>query len=102
MTREGGEAPVWSPSGDRLYYRRGSTMMAVDVVDLATLELGAHRTLFDGGWALPGPKGSQAHTYDVMPDGEHLMMIRHEPTAIPDRIHVVLDWFEELEAGSSP
>jgi serine/threonine-protein kinase len=100
VTTDGGDAPVWSPSGDRLYYRRGSAMMAVEVEDLATLQFGAHRTLFDGGWALPGPEASQSHTYHVMPDGEHLVMIRHEPTAIPDRIHIVLDWFEELEAGS--
>ncbi|UCC25432.1 MAG: PD40 domain-containing protein, partial [Gemmatimonadales bacterium] len=102
VTTDGGDAPVWSPSGDRLYYRRGSAMMAVEVADLATLRFGAHRTLFDGGWALPGPEASQSHTYHVMPDGEHLVMIRHEPTAIPDRIHVVLDWLEELEAGSTP
>jgi serine/threonine-protein kinase len=102
VTTDGGDAPVWSPSGDRLFYRRGSAMMAVEVVDLATLQFGAHRTLFDGGWTLPGPEASQSHTYHVMPDGEHLVMIRHEPTAIPDRIHVVLDWLEELESGSSP
>jgi len=32
----------------------------------------------------------------VTPDGEHFIMIRREPAAIPNRIHVVLNWFEEL------
>lgn len=32
----------------------------------------------------------------MTPDGEHFLMIRHEPEAIPDRINIVLGWFEEL------
>ena len=102
VTTEGGQDPVWSPTGDRLFYRRGSAVMAVDVVDPDTPTLGAHRPVFDGGWAFPGPDAAtHLHTYDVMPDGETLVMIRYEPAAIPDRIHVVLNWFEELERSAA-
>ena len=56
---------------------------------------GARRKLFDSGWALSPFSPSDA-AFDVMPDGEHFLMIRHEPSAIPDRIHVVVNWFDEL------
>ena len=100
VTTEGGQDPVWSPAGDRLFYRRGSAVMAVDVIGLETPTLGGHRLVFDGGWAFPGPEAASQHTYDVLPDGESLVMIRYEPAAIPDRIHVVVNWLEELERGA--
>ena len=70
VTTEGGQGPVWSPMGDRLFYRRGATMMAVDVVSLDPLVLGGHQRLFDGGWELPGPEEPNLKTYAVAPDGE--------------------------------
>ena len=51
---EGGESPIWSPKGDRLFYRRGAVFMAVEVESLDSLVFGAHQRLFDGGWTLPG------------------------------------------------
>jgi len=34
VTTEGGQAPVWSPTGDRLFCRQGAAVMAVEVVSL--------------------------------------------------------------------
>jgi len=31
-----------------------------------------------------------------MPDGR-LLMVRNEPDAVPTRINVIFNWFEELE-----
>lgn len=33
--------------------------------------------------------------YDVLPDGRFLM-VKNEPEAIPTRIDVIFNWFEEL------
>jgi len=30
-------------------------------------------------------------------EGEHFLMVRYEPAAIPTRINVILDWTKELE-----
>ena len=34
--------------------------------------------------------------YDVMPDGESFVMIQRNPEAPLNEIHVVLNWFAEL------
>jgi len=34
--------------------------------------------------------------FEVMPDGEHFLMVRAEPEAVPTKIHVIFNWFEEL------
>ncbi len=72
-------------------------MMAVDVVSLDPLVLGDHQRLFDGGWELPGPESQNIKNYAVAPDGEHFVMVRHAPAAIPDRINIVLNFFEVLK-----
>ena len=97
VTTEGGQGPVWSPNGNRLFYRQGATMMAVDVESLDPFKFGSHHHLFDGRWALRAPEEPFLRNYDVTPDGEHFVMIRHEPEAIPNRINIVLNWFEELK-----
>jgi len=73
-------------------------MMAKDVVSLDPLVWGPEHALFDGGWELPGPEQSNLKSYAVAPDGEHFVMIRHAPAAIPDRINIVQNFFEELKA----
>lgn len=32
-----------------------------------------------------------------LPGGEHFLMIRAEPEAIPTKINIVYNWFEELK-----
>ena len=71
-------------------------MMTVDVVSLDPFVPGRPVRLFDGEWELPGPLLKNLRTYAVAPDGEHFVMIRHAPAAIPDRINIVLNWFTEL------
>jgi hypothetical protein len=36
--------------------------------------------------------------FEVMPDGEHFLMVRADPEAIPTRLRVIFNWFEELKA----
>lgn len=72
-------------------------MMVVDIASGERIAVGKPKTLFDAGWELgssrdPIPKVS----YAVMPDGERFLMVRYEPAAIPTRINVVLNWFDEL------
>ena len=94
-SREGGWMPVWSHDGRELYFRNadGSAIMKVDVMRTdPTLELGApqvlfaERDLFAPNWR---------PDYDVAPDGRFLMLV--ENSTGPKTLHVVLNWFEELE-----
>jgi hypothetical protein len=90
---DGGTDPVWSSDGTELFYRNGEGMMAVPVETGAIFKAGTPELLFEGRFEL-GVHGSLS--YDVSADGRFLMIERsHDETT--DRLHVVLDWFEELE-----
>jgi Tol biopolymer transport system component len=88
---KGGGNPVWSPAGDRLYFRQGNAMMAATIDTGHGLSASVPQQLFEGGWEL-----ASSFPFDVMPDGTHFLMIHQEPDAIPTSINVVLNWFQDL------
>jgi hypothetical protein len=87
---------AWSPSGNKLYYLDAGAMWAVDLGHGDAPVPGLRGKLFEGGWALIPLGDWDFSDFDVMPDGERFLMIRREPKAIPDRIHVVVNWYDEL------
>ena len=97
LSTEGGTEPLWSPDGKELFYRHGRTLLAVNVTTDPTFKLvGNPRPLFGGNYhSSPTYHGGAA--YDVSRDGTRFLMIRREPGSIPTRIHIVFNWFEELE-----
>ena len=96
VSTAGGTSPVWSPSGDRrLYFRQGNRIMVADVSTQPGLVASVPEVLFEGGWELS--QRDLWTNYAVMPDGRFLM-VRHEPEAVPTRINVIFNWFEELKA----
>ncbi len=94
VSAHGGTDPVWSKDGTELFYRNGEAMMAIPVVRGTSFMPGEPELLFEGRFKL-GVHGSLS--YDVSADGRFLMMERSQDE-ITDRLHVVLDWFEELES----
>ena len=97
VSNDGGEAPVWSPSGDELFYRFRKSgvearMMAVRVIEAGEVRPGRPEVLFAGDHLF----GEIARNYDVSPDGERFLMIRAAP-GTSSAIVVVENWFEELK-----
>jgi len=93
VSAHGGTGPAWSGDGTELFYQNGEAMMAVPVEAGTSFSAGTPELLFEGSFKL-GVYGSIS--YDVSTDGRFLMMERsRDETA--DRLHVVLDWFEELK-----
>ena len=68
----------------------------MDVTTDPSFKLGIPRPLFDGNYLSSTTVGGGAE-YDVSRDGTRFLMIRREPGSIPTRIHIVFNWFEELE-----
>ena len=98
ISAEGGSAPVWSSSGDELFYRMGSAVLKVPIETEAAFSAGRPEVLFTG----PYIADENGHPrYDVFPDGERFLMVATRATsdasgALPGDLMVVLNWFEEL------
>ena len=97
----GGNAPRWSPDGREILYRRGDAFMAASVTSTGgRLSVGDSRKLFE---ARAGTGRSTFQPgYSLSPDGRRFLIHLLDPRALPTRIDVVLDWFDELKAKVPP
>ena len=93
ISTDGGTAPVWSRDGTELFYRQRQELMAVSVETDADFSVGRPELAISGDYVVDatGHPG-----YDVMPDGQSFVMIQRNPEAPLTEIHVVLNWFQEL------
>jgi Tol biopolymer transport system component len=89
VSSAGGSEPVWARDSERLYFREGSKLLAVG----ARPPFAGAVELFDAPWAL---LSGDRPEYDVSPDGERFVMIR-PPDRSAARIHVILNWVDELQ-----
>lgn len=101
ISTDGGQAPVWRSNGQELFYEKVDAngeiqMMSVPISTSPTLRAGFAQMLFRGRYQA----GTPARGYDVMPDGNHFIMVKHdERPAVPvTRIVLVQNWFEDLKA----
>jgi serine/threonine-protein kinase len=96
VSPNGGHEPLWSPTGDRLYYRsaNGSRVFAVDVLGREPLRFGREKLLFEGDFAGGVVFGRK---WDIHPDGDRFLMLQIEHPEAPTGIRVVSNWFAELE-----
>jgi len=97
ISTEGGSEPVWARDGKRLFYVSGSRLMGVAVQSEPTFAAGEPQMIFEGPyWRAHRELGN----YDVSPDGRRFLMISGKEMT-QTRLHVVLDWFGELERLAS-
>jgi serine/threonine-protein kinase len=100
VSDEGGVTPLWAHSGRELFYRgpRGA-MVAVQVRTEPVFSTVSFRILFRGAEF----SGMALHpTYDVARDDRRFLMWRSVAAARPDRLILVLDFFEELRQKVKP
>jgi Tol biopolymer transport system component len=95
VSTNGGFSPAWAWDEDRLYFRSANSIMMSEIRREPTLSASEPVEIFEGGWALGDPLRYGRRGYVPMPDGSFLM-IRNQPEAIPMRLKVVFNWFEEL------
>jgi Tol biopolymer transport system component/tRNA A-37 threonylcarbamoyl transferase component Bud32 len=93
ISTDGGSEPRWSAQGREIFFRNADQMLVAPVEPGPTLRAGTPRVLFEERflayiWNV---------SYDVAADGERLLMVQTlDESAAPDRVHLVLNWFEEL------
>jgi len=96
VSTEGGLAPRWTADGREIVYRRGDAFYAAGVSRTGDgLAVGETRKMWEGR-AAPGRSTLQPG-YSIAPDGRLLVHIL-DPNALPNRIDVVTNWFDELNA----
>ena len=92
----GGGEPSWSSDGRELFYRNGAQMLAVEIQTQPAFHAGRPVVLFEDPYELDS-FGPGNPNYDVAADGERFLMVKRSEDVESSRIHVVLNWFEELK-----
>jgi len=87
----GGTGPVWAKNGRELFYRSGHALMAVPVTLTPEFTAGRPVQLFEADFLTPYMHPG----YDVMADGRFIV-VQNDESAPPPLLHVVLNWFSEL------
>ena len=95
VSTDGGTEPVWSANGRELFYRNGDQMLTVAVETEPAFDAGDPQLLFEERY---GVEADRNPNYDVAPDGQRFVMVKSDQDSAPTQLHVVLDWFEELNA----
>jgi hypothetical protein len=94
VSTNGGDAPVFSHDGRKLFYRLGNQVLVTEIVTTATLTSGAPRVAFEVSHALVT---AGLPNFAVTPTGDSILTVKSvERDSGPPQIHVVVNWFEEL------
>ena len=91
VSTEGGEAPVWSPDGKRLYYSHKGEVWAVQVQSRSPLKFGRPSRLFRGEFDI----GNWSR-FSMDAAAERFLIVLPLPESIPDRLRIVTAWSPEL------
>lgn len=99
---EGGAEPVWSKSGQELFFRNGDQTMAATLGLSQSPLVGKPQLLFSryAPDDSSGPAYGMAASYDVAFDGRFIMEKYNQETAQLPAPRVILNWFDELKRRS--
>ena len=93
ISANGGTQPVWSRSGQELFYLDlTGAMIAVPVRMSPSFTTGSPTRLFDGRYTA----GGSGPSYDVAPDGRFLMIKDAAADQVSTNLVVVWNWVDEL------
>jgi serine/threonine-protein kinase len=92
---EGGNEPLWSRSGQTLFYRSPQGIVAVKVFPGASFGLGDRKLVLTGDFLTSGSHPN----YDVAPDDSAFLMLRRAGDEV--QTVVVHNWVRELIARTS-
>jgi serine/threonine protein kinase len=92
ISTSGGEEPIWSMTGDEIFYRYGKRWVAVSIDTTDGFSAGPATMLFEGDFA-----NAPGYSYDVEPKGGRFLVFQRMEAAPPTQINIIENWFEELK-----
>ncbi len=93
VSTDGGMEPVWCRACGELFYRWDNRIHASSITQEPRLEISPPREVFEA----PGFVDTPGISFRVSSDGERLYYVRRSEPAERGRIHIVGDWFQELD-----
>ena len=93
---EGGTWPAWARNGRELFFLKGDKLAAV-TLDAESNPVGQARVVLDAPKLADLQFQADSPWYDVMPDGEHFVMLLSPQYPSPTHYNIVVNWFEELK-----
>ena len=93
-----GRVPLWSRSGDELFYQSGGAVVAIPVATVGGFTSRAPFVAFTGtGWPWVG----EGRHYDVHPDGRFIRIRRDAASQSTNELVVVLNWRSLMETDGA-
>jgi hypothetical protein len=86
----GAEEPLWSPTGNRIYYRNGQRLMSVAVRWTPELEIDPAEVVFERDWV-----NVWGRSYAISADGKKFLVIL-PPATTASSLNVVIGWLDEV------
>ena len=96
VSTEGGSSPAWARNGRELFFVRGDKLAAV-TLDAQANPVAKNRVILDAPKLDDLAFQEDFPFYDVMPDGEHFVMVLSPRYPPPTHYNVIINWFEELK-----
>jgi serine/threonine-protein kinase len=87
-------SPVWSSNGKRLIFGTATGIMGVTIAGTKAITAGEPQMFLKG---YIGAQVESAVTFDVTPDGEHVLLTRpRDGEESYQKINIVMNWFSDV------
>ncbi len=96
ISNNGGSQPIWGPLGQELFFIEGDRLMVAAVTTEPEFDSDLPVEVLRLGEDLESRRTIFRASYDIMPDGEHFVLLRRVSERPPSLL-LVVNWFEELE-----
>jgi hypothetical protein len=98
VSTDGGSSPIWTANGREILYKNGQRFLSATVTSLNPLRVETPKLVFEAKENEYRDE-TPIRGWDVSPDGQHFLLlhpedVKDEPVT---QIHVVLNWFTELQ-----
>ena len=109
VSNNGGNSPLWSPDGRKLFYRNNDVVISASVETDQVFTVESPKILFQGTYLAANytPGSLELTPWDISPDGKRFLMMKEPGTGEstrggPRRINIIVNWFEELKERVPP